>query len=131
MHARAYVCSCAWARACVRERERGGGLIRSECAAAGASLKLSTWHVLRCAVVRGMWLCVGQVVGFAARHDATGDPKGRTATENFFRMLTGHHSFTTGGRKQTVTGPTAWMRQEPNGVAVLGLAQPSPLQESV
>lgn len=40
---------------------------------------------------------LAQVNGFAARFDATGDPKAAAAVANFFDIVTGSHSYSTGG----------------------------------
>lgn len=40
---------------------------------------------------------LAQVVGFAARYDATQDPSAMKAVENFFAIVTDHHSYATGG----------------------------------
>ena len=38
-----------------------------------------------------------QVVGFAGRYDAVGDKSAAGAVTNFFRIVTEHHSYATGG----------------------------------
>ncbi|KXZ56391.1 hypothetical protein GPECTOR_1g347 [Gonium pectorale] len=40
---------------------------------------------------------LAQVAGFAEAYDAVGDEGARTATLKFFNIVTGHHSFATGG----------------------------------
>ncbi|GFR41395.1 hypothetical protein Agub_g2074 [Astrephomene gubernaculifera] len=40
---------------------------------------------------------LAQVAGFAEAYDAVGDEAARTATRNFFDIVTEHHSFATGG----------------------------------
>lgn len=38
-----------------------------------------------------------QIVGFAAGYEATGNPKLRTAVNNFFEIVVQHHGYATGG----------------------------------
>ncbi|GAB4818253.1 hypothetical protein N2152v2_005299 [Parachlorella kessleri] len=40
---------------------------------------------------------LAQANGFGARFEATGDPEARAAVENFFAIVLGNHSFSTGG----------------------------------